>query len=89
MALVGNEYVRIMVIRVQQRMSIFANRWVVISILVSVTLQMLIIYTPAAGLFDAVPLGVGPWLILLGILSVTFAAAMGMTKVVTRAFGAI
>ena len=66
-------------------MPLFNNRWPVVSVLVSLGLQVAIIYTPVGRLlFGTVALGLGPWFILLGGLAVGFIAAVSVTPLVVR-----
>ncbi|MBI3988303.1 MAG: cation-transporting P-type ATPase [candidate division NC10 bacterium] len=88
-AFVVQEYLRLGVLRYQERTSFFANRWLVIAVAVSLALQMVLIYTPVGDLFSAVPLGPWPWLILLGGLVIGFIAGLRMTDIVVRHLGAI
>ena len=63
------EFVRIAVIRYNEKLTSLkdwlANRFLVYSLLLSLCLQLLILYSPLAPIFKVVPLGVEEWLILL------------------------
>jgi Ca2+-transporting ATPase len=49
------------------KIGIFSNKWLNLAVLVSVILQLILIYTPFGSLFGVVPLSLGNWLILLPI----------------------
>ena len=83
-----HEYLRLLVIRVQERMPPFTNKWLWISVTVSLLLQVGIIYTTfGKAAFGTVALGLGPWLILLGGLVVGFGATLLAGNWVVRRFG--
>ncbi len=68
-ALVLQEYLRLVVIRVHEHSPLFANPWLVLAVLVSLGLQLVLIYTPLGTLFDAVPLGLLSWGVILAGLA--------------------
>ena len=85
---VVQEYLRLLVIRVQERMPIHTNRWLWVAVSVSLLLQVLIIYTPVGRMaFGAVTLGLEPWGILLAGLVAGFAAAILTGRLVARHLG--
>ena len=85
---VVQEYLRLLVIRIQERMPIHTNRWLWAAVSVSLLLQVLIIYTPIGrAAFGAVVLGFEPWGILLAGLAAGFAAAILTGRLVARHFG--
>ena len=88
-AFVVQEYVKIAVLRFHEKMSLFANRWLVLAILVSLMLQIVLIYTPAGGPFDVVALGLTEWSVLLGGLVVSFIVSSIVMRLVTRRLGAL
>jgi Ca2+-transporting ATPase len=78
------EFIRIGVIRVQEKMSFFANRILVISLVVSLALQLTLLYTPLATIFHVVPLSLLHWLILLGFGAIGFATSILLTKLIMK-----
>ncbi len=86
-ALVLQEYLRLAVIRVHERSPFLANPWLVLAVVVSLALQLVLIYSPLGSLFDAVPLGLGSWGIILAGVAVGFPAALGVTRIVRQRVG--
>jgi Ca2+-transporting ATPase len=86
-ALVAQEYLRLVVIRVHEGLPLLANRWLVVAVAVSLGLQAVLLSTPIGGLFDAVPLEPAAWAVIGAGLVVGFPAALGVTHLVRRAFG--
>lgn len=83
-----HEYLRLLVIRVQERMPPFTNKWLWISVTVSLLLQVGIIYTGFGNAaFGTVALGPGPWAVLLAGLVVGFGATVLAGNWVVRRFG--
>ena len=81
------EYLKIVVLRRQDRMPLFNNRWLVIALLGSLALQLIILYTPANQLFGTAPLGAVEWGIMVGSAVVSYFAAIKMTDLVIRRVG--
>jgi Ca2+-transporting ATPase len=86
-ALVAQEYLRLVVIRLHEHAPLLANRWLVLAVTASLAVQVLLLYTPLGGLFGAVPLGPGAWVVIAGGLVVGLPAALGLTMLVRRRFG--
>jgi Ca2+-transporting ATPase len=86
-ALVAQEYLRLVVIRVHEGLPIFANRWLVLAVALSLALQGVLLSTPLGALFDAVPLEPPAWGVIAAGLVIGFPAALGVTRLVRRAFG--
>ena len=86
-ALVIQEYLRLVVIRLHEHAPLLANRWLLLAVAVSLGLQLLLVYSPLGGLFGAVPLGLGAWGIIAAGLAVGLPAALGITALVRRWFG--
>jgi len=78
------EFVKISVIRYQQQLSWFSNKWLVLAITGCIALQLAILYTPLNRLFHVVPLGLFEWLILLLGAGVSWILAVLITKYVVR-----
>jgi len=81
------QIVRIQAVRFRYGLGLFTNRWLVIGILVSITLQLLVIYTPTGQfLFDVEPLALVHWA-QIAVAAVVFALLMAIfVKVQDRYF---
>ena len=78
------EFVRIGAIRSQEKLTWFSNKWLLISLAFSVLLQIVIIYTPLNSLFRIVPLGVGPWAILISGVLIGYFIAIWIATMITK-----
>lgn len=56
------EMVRIQVIRRRYHHSFLENKWVIASLGFSLLLQLILLYTPVAGIFGTIPLSIATWL---------------------------
>ncbi len=74
------EFVRIGSIRYREKQGWFSNKLLLIALGVSLILQLVIIYTPMNNLFELTPLGIVPWLILIGGTIITFIVSIFATK---------
>lgn len=89
-----SEFVRIAVIRQQEKTSLFTNKWLGAAIAVSLAMQLAVLYTPLGLLFGTVQLSasgqlaflIGPseWLLLLGFVAIGGIAALCAAKVVGK-----
>jgi Ca2+-transporting ATPase len=86
-AFVVQEYLRLAIIRYQERTSLFVNRWLTIAVAGSLLMQVGILYGPVQSWFGVTPLGLGPWGIILGGLVIVFGLAIVVTNVVVARFG--
>ena len=77
-------FVRITVIRVEEQVPIFYNKWVNMAICVSLGLQLLVLYTPMSELFKTVPLTLVPWCIMLAFTGVSWVLGVIITKLVIK-----
>ena len=59
------EVILVFIIREGYKVPLFSNRWIWASVLLSVALQAILMYTPVHALFKIVPLGTGELLTLL------------------------
>ena len=85
---VVQEYLRLLVIRLQEGMPLLANRWLWAAVSVSLLLQLTIVYTPAgAAAFGTTPLGPEQWGIILVGLAAGFVATLLAGRLVVRRFG--
>ncbi len=76
------EFVRIAVIRYQEKLGWLANPWLVVALIGSILLQLLIIYTPLNIFFHTVPLGLYAWFILISGVVVGYFLAIFITKII-------
>ena len=75
--LVAQEYLRLLAIRVQERMPILANKWLWAAVSASLLLQVIILYTPfGSTAFGTVALGIEQW----GVLRCRPSAIMGHVR---------
>ena len=86
-AFVVQEYLRLAIIRYQERTSLFVNRWLTVSVSASLLLQLGILYGPAQEWFGVTALGLGPWGIILAGLVIAFGLAIVVTNMVVARFG--
>ncbi len=76
------EIVRIQAIRHRYGLGFFSNRWLVFAILIAVTLQLLVLYTPTGQLlFSVEPLALIHW-VQIGIAVTVFAGLMSAFVIV-------
>jgi len=82
------EFVRIAVIRYNEKMLSFkywfANKFLVVSLIISLLLQLMIIYTPIGQYFKVVPLGIEQWGILIIGTIVGFVLGILIAKIVEK-----
>ncbi len=89
-----SEFVRIAVIRQQEKTSLFTNKWLIAAIAVSLAMQLAVLYTPLGLLFGTVQLSasgqlaflIGPseWLTLLGFVAIGGIAAIAAAKAIEK-----
>jgi Ca2+-transporting ATPase len=88
-ALPLQEFAVLGMLRYQERAPLLCNRWLVVAAVVSICLQLLLIYTPVGALFGVVPLGLFPWIILMVGLAVGYVTALWISDFVVRRLGSI
>lgn len=86
-AFVVQEYLRLAVIRYQEKTPFFVNRWLIVAVTVSLLLQIGIVYGPMQDWFGVTPLGGVAWAILLGGLVAGFGLAVVVSKAVVARLG--
>ena len=59
------EFSRIINIRFNEKMSLFANKWVLVALIISLLLQFIIIYSPISFYFGVTAIGIYEWFILI------------------------
>jgi len=78
------EFIRIFVIRYQEKLSFFANRAMIFALILSVALHLVLLYSPLAAVFHVVPLSPEHWALLLGVGAVAFATSVGVTSLIIK-----
>jgi len=81
-ALVVYEMIRIVVIREQEKLTLFSNKWLLGAIGASLLLQLLVLYSPLGRFFDIVPLGLFDWGIILGFGAVGYVLSLFVSRAI-------
>jgi Ca2+-transporting ATPase len=84
MTLVLMEIVRLQMIRSAYHTSTFSNRWLIWAVLISLGLQLGVVYTPLSVLFKVGPLGGTHWLYMAAALVCGYIIARIMTVFIRR-----
>ncbi|MCX6799434.1 MAG: cation-translocating P-type ATPase [Candidatus Diapherotrites archaeon] len=79
-----SEIIRLVVIRGQEKLGLFSNKWLVAAVAASLALQLALIYSPLGALFGVVALGATEWGVLLGLLALSAVVAIATTKIVVK-----
>ena len=77
-------FVRITVIRTEEQVPIFINKWVNLAILFSLGLQLTVLYTPVRSFFKVLPLGFREWGVMLGFTAASWVLGIIITKIVIK-----
>jgi P-type Ca2+ transporter type 2C len=80
-AIIVMEFARIYVIRSEYDLGIFSNKWLILAILVSLLLQLAVIYTPLSSFFGTVPLNTTDWTAIIGATIAVFILSFAGTKI--------
>ncbi|MCD6398712.1 MAG: cation-transporting P-type ATPase, partial [Candidatus Aenigmarchaeota archaeon] len=80
------EFVRIFLIRYQEKLSLFSNKWLMASLFLSLILQLVIIYSPLNVFFKIAPLGIIPWMIILGGMGIGWISGIITTHIIMKKF---
>jgi len=80
------EFVRIAAIRYQEKLTWFSNPWLLWALLISILLQIAVIYSPLGLFFYVEPLGLKEWVILLSGCVLGFSLALPLTRCVIKWF---
>ncbi len=80
------EFVRIAAIRYEDKLSWFANKWLVAGLVVSVLLHVALVYSPLNSFFYLVPLGLKEWAVLFGGAFVGYWLAILITWAVMKKY---
>jgi Ca2+-transporting ATPase len=84
MTLVLLEIVRLQMIRSAYHTPTFSNRWLTAAVLLSMTLQLGVVYTPMSRLFGTVPLGPLHWLYMGAAVAGVFIAGTAVGTLLGR-----
>jgi len=70
-------FVRIMIVRQMDKLSIWSNKWLLLAMAAGISLQLVVLYTPfIRSFFNVLPLSLIHWAILIPI--VIFSAFLGV-----------
>ena len=89
-ALIVYEFVRIVVIRTQEELSFFSNKWLVIALAGSLVLQLIILYNPFGDAFPlqewfgVIPLGLNDWVVIIIGVIIFYFASVFATKYIMK-----
>ena len=81
------EFVRIGVIRFNEKIPFkawFSNKFLLISLVGSLLLQLLLLYSPLSSYFTVVPLGMEEWIILIIGTLIGFGSGVGIAKIIDK-----
>ena len=78
------EFVRIGSIRYQEKLSWFANKWLLLALVSSLLLQLIIVYTPLSKFFHIAPLSMFSWFILILGVIIGYFLAILITKLIMK-----
>ncbi len=81
--LVVYELLRILVIRAQEHLSLWSNKYLLVAILVSISLQLLVVYSPLRRFFGTVPLSPFDWWLIVGLGAVGYIVSLVFANFVT------
>lgn len=65
-ALIVMEFARIQAIRSEYKTGIFSNKWLILAVAASLSLQLAVIYTPLSNFFGTLPLSLLDWTYIIG-----------------------
>ncbi len=82
--LVLSHFVRIYVIRKEERIPLFANKWVNWALVMPMVLQLLIIYTPLRKLFGIPMMGWVSWIVIISTMALAIWLASLITDLVVK-----
>ena len=60
------ELFRVYTIRFEHKLGFFSNRYLILAVLASLTLQLAVLYTPLSAFFGTLPLSLNDWLFIVG-----------------------
>lgn len=78
------ECIRIGSIRYMEKLNWLSNKWLILALVISISLQLLILYSPLGVFFKIKSLGIYEWGILLTGTFIGYISAIGITKLVMK-----
>ncbi len=78
------EFVRVAVIRQQEKLGWFSNMFLFWALIISLVLQVVIIYTPINSLFGITPMHFTSWAVLISGVVIGYILAVWITKIIVR-----
>ncbi|MCD6496559.1 MAG: calcium-translocating P-type ATPase, PMCA-type [Candidatus Aenigmarchaeota archaeon] len=78
------EFMRIAIIRHNEELGFFQNRMLVMTLGISIILQLAVLYTPVNSLLSLVPLGLYEWAVLLSIGTAGWFSSIGISKLLAK-----
>ena len=86
--LVMSHFVRIAAIRFDEKINLFANKYVNWAVIIPVLFQIVIIYTPISGFFQVVPLSLLYWIIIIASITIAVILAKVITYLINKSLPA-
>lgn len=65
-AIIVMEFARLQAIRSEYRLGPFSNKWLILAVILSLSLQLAVIYTPLSMFFGTIPLNLIDWGMIIG-----------------------
>ncbi|WKK84394.2 cation-translocating P-type ATPase [Marivirga arenosa] len=78
------EFVRIGAIRYQEKIGWFANKWLVMGLIISLVLHVALIYSPLNSFFYLIPIGLKEWGIILSGAIIGYLFAISITSIIMK-----
>lgn len=78
------EFVRVAVIRSQEKLGWFSNMYLFWALIISLILQIVVLYTPIGSAFEVVPMGIVSWTILVSGVVLAYVLAIFITNLITK-----
>jgi Ca2+-transporting ATPase len=78
------EFVRIGAIRYQEKIGWFANKWLVMGLIISLVLHVALIYSPLNSFFYLIPIGLKEWGIILSGAIIGYLFAISITSIILK-----
>ena len=78
------EFVRVAVIKHQEKLSWFSNKFLLYALIISVLLQIIIIYTPINSIFGIVSMHMTSWTILVSGVLVGYGVAIWISNIIIK-----
>jgi P-type Ca2+ transporter type 2C len=75
------EIARVQLIRITYKIPLLANKWLWLSLVGSLTLQMIVVYSPISSIFKAVPLDLSQLGLIIAVSAVMFVVGILLTRI--------